>query len=59
VLERGYAWLADAGGHAITGVDQVQVGQAVSATLADGLLHLRVMEAEASGAAGATISPAP
>ncbi|MBP6615082.1 MAG: hypothetical protein KA203_05085, partial [Aquabacterium sp.] len=57
VLERGYAWLADAGGHAITGVAQVQPGQAVSATLADGLLQLRVTDAEARGETVATVAP--
>ncbi len=57
VLERGYAWLADAGGHAITGVAQVQAGQAVSATLADGLLQLRVTDAEARGETAAAVAP--
>lgn len=65
VLERGYAWLADADGHAVTGVEPVRVGQAVSATLADGLLQLRVTDVQARGeshAPSATetiISPAP
>ena len=51
VLERGYAWLADEAGHAVTGVDQVQMGQAVCATLADGLLDLRITDIKAGDAA--------
>lgn len=42
VLERGYAWLTDTRGHAITGVSQVHAGDAVWATLNDGQLDLRV-----------------
>lgn len=42
VLQRGYAWLADAQGLAVTGVAQVQAGQALTATLADGVLDLTV-----------------
>jgi exodeoxyribonuclease VII large subunit len=42
VLQRGYAWLADAQGHAITSVEQARVGQRLSATLADGELNLTV-----------------
>lgn len=42
VLERGYAYLTDVSGRALTQVAQVQVGQAVQATLADGLLDLQV-----------------
>ncbi len=42
VLQRGYAWLADAQGHAITSVRQAHPAQAVRATLADGTLDLRV-----------------
>ncbi len=42
VLQRGYAWLADAQGLAVTGVAQVQAGQALTATLADGTLDLTV-----------------
>lgn len=42
VLHRGYAWLADGSGHAITSVSQVSPGQAVQATLADGEVDLLV-----------------
>lgn len=42
VLQRGYAWLTDEQGHAITRVRQTQAGQALSATLADGTVDLRV-----------------
>ena len=41
-LQRGYAWLADAQGHAITSVQQARVGQPLRATLADGELNLTV-----------------
>lgn len=40
VLERGYAWLADAQGRPITRAAGVQPGQSVVATLADGELNL-------------------
>lgn len=52
VLERGYAWLANDAGHAITEVTQVVVGQAVSATMADGVLHLSVNQVQAHTGAG-------
>jgi exodeoxyribonuclease VII large subunit len=42
VLERGYAFLSDRDGATITRVGQVQPGQAVRATLADGSLNLTV-----------------
>ncbi len=42
VLERGYAWLADERGDAITLKAQVTPGQAVTATLSDGELKLVV-----------------
>ena len=42
ILQRGYAWLADAQGHAITSVEQTRVGQPLRATLADGELNLTV-----------------
>ena len=42
VLQRGYAWLTDAQGLAVTGVAQVQAGQGLAATLADGTLDLTV-----------------
>ena len=42
VLERGYAWLSDESGHALTRVGQLSAGQAVQATLADGSVGLVV-----------------
>jgi exodeoxyribonuclease VII large subunit len=42
VLERGYAWLSDDAGHALTRVGQLSAGQAVQATLADGTVPLVV-----------------
>jgi exodeoxyribonuclease VII large subunit len=42
VLQRGYAWLTDEAGHAISSVKQTFVGQAVQATLADGKVDLTV-----------------
>ena len=43
VLERGYAWLSDEQGLAIASVQQLKVGQAVQATLADGQVPLQVL----------------
>ena len=42
VLERGYAWLSDEHGQALTHAAQFQPGQAVRATLADGDVPLKV-----------------
>jgi exodeoxyribonuclease VII large subunit len=42
VLQRGFAWLSDADGHAVTSVVQTSEGQALQATLADGVVDLRV-----------------
>lgn len=42
VLERGYAWLTDAQGRALTRTAQFSAGQAVQATLADGTVPLTV-----------------
>ncbi len=42
VLQRGYAWLSDEAGQAITSVAHVHAGQAVRATLADGAVDLTV-----------------
>ena len=42
VLERGYAWLSDERGHALTRAAQLSVGQSVQATLADGSVDLVV-----------------
>jgi exodeoxyribonuclease VII large subunit len=42
VLQRGFAWLSDADGQAVTSVAQTAEGQALQATLADGVVDLRV-----------------
>lgn len=42
VLERGYAWLSDEAGHALTRASQLSAGQSVQATLADGSVGLVV-----------------
>jgi exodeoxyribonuclease VII large subunit len=42
VLQRGYAWLSDTNGHAVTSVAQTSPDQALQATLADGVVDLRV-----------------
>jgi exodeoxyribonuclease VII large subunit len=42
VLARGYAWLTDSQGQALTQVAQLHPGQAVQATLADGRAALQV-----------------
>ena len=45
VLKRGYAWLQNQQGQALSSVNDVQVGQAVQARLADGLVDLSVLAA--------------
>ena len=42
VLQRGFAWLTDDRGQAISSVAQTQAGQALQATLADGVVDLTV-----------------
>ena len=42
VLQRGFAWLSDARGQAVTSVTQTAQGQALQATLADGVVELTV-----------------
>lgn len=42
VLQRGYAWLTHGDGKPVTGVGQVDAGDALMATLADGTVDLRV-----------------
>ena len=42
VLQRGYAWLSDEAGHAVTQAASTQAGQALRATLADGEVDLMV-----------------
>ncbi len=53
VLERGYAWLTDEQGQALTQAAQFHPGQAVRATLTDGVVPLRVK----SGSAVAGLPP--
>jgi exodeoxyribonuclease VII large subunit len=57
VLQRGYAWLADAQGRPLTAASQATAGQHLRATLADGQLALEVLSGgkvakPARGAAG-------
>jgi exodeoxyribonuclease VII large subunit len=47
VLQRGFAWLSDEQGLAISSVNQAKVGQSVQATLADGLVDLSVVGTQA------------
>jgi exodeoxyribonuclease VII large subunit len=42
VLQRGFVWLTDADGQAVTSVAHTAEGQALQATLADGVVDLRV-----------------
>ena len=42
VLQRGFVWLSDANGQAVTSVGQTSEGQALQATLADGVVDLTV-----------------
>jgi exodeoxyribonuclease VII large subunit len=49
VLERGYAWLGDAQGAAVTSVRALSAGQTVHATLADGMVDLSVTEIRPRG----------
>jgi len=60
VLERGYAWLTDDAGHALTRTGQLTAGQQVRAQLADGRAELRVEAVQGTRPAGAagTIAPA-
>jgi len=44
VLDRGYAWLSDENGQALTQAVQFQPGQSVQATLSDGVVPLRVKD---------------
>ncbi len=48
VLARGYAWLTDAQGQALTQAAQLHPGQAVQATLADGTAALQVQSVAAN-----------
>jgi exodeoxyribonuclease VII large subunit len=44
VLQRGYAWLADNTGHALTATTQLESGQHIQATLVDGRVDLEVLK---------------
>lgn len=44
VLQRGYAWLTDDAGHAVTSALKTHPGQALQATLADGTVDLAVTQ---------------
>ena len=44
VLQRGYAWLSNVHGHALTSTQQLSVGQPVRAILADGEVNLTVSQ---------------
>ena len=57
VLARGYAWLDDGQGRALSSIDQLQAGQQLRAVLADGEAALEVLSLAASGTA--TASPPP
>ena len=46
VLQRGYAWLSDTDGHALTSIGQLAPGANVSARMADGSADLRVLAIE-------------
>ncbi|WP_408595205.1 exodeoxyribonuclease VII large subunit [Limnohabitans sp.] len=43
VLQRGFSWLSNAQGEALTSVTQTKPGQALQATLADGVVELQVL----------------
>jgi exodeoxyribonuclease VII large subunit len=49
VLQRGYAWLTNAEGHAVTSVHAVAAGDGVQARLADGTVDLKVIQAGTKG----------
>ena len=49
VLARGYAWLADPAGRAVTSVVQLAVGTELRAVLADGTAAVRVTEVSGPG----------
>lgn len=44
VLQRGYAWLSDAQGQAVSSCQQTHVGQRITATLVDGAVDLTVVD---------------
>ncbi|MDD2882534.1 MAG: exodeoxyribonuclease VII large subunit [Rhodoferax sp.] len=46
VLQRGYAWLSDDQGQTVSSRQQIYVGQAITATLADGAVDLTVVNTQ-------------
>lgn len=46
VLARGYAWLSDEQGHALTSVDDLTAGKTVTAELADGQVRAAVLSVQ-------------
>ena len=50
VLARGYAWLSDANGVALTSTAQLEPGQRIGATLADGRISADVVDVTPDGA---------
>ncbi len=57
VLQRGYALLTDSHGHAVTSVGQARLGDALRATLADGVLEVTVDQPRLLERAAAVIAP--
>ncbi|MEJ7747620.1 MAG: exodeoxyribonuclease VII large subunit, partial [Luteimonas sp.] len=49
VLQRGYAWLTDANGHAVTSTHQLAPADKVQARLADGTVDMTVQETRRTG----------
>lgn len=49
VLQRGYAFITDAQGHAVSSVDRLAVGDEVQAHLADGRADLKVLQTQTKG----------
>ncbi|RZL86371.1 MAG: exodeoxyribonuclease VII large subunit [Variovorax sp.] len=49
VLQRGYAWLTDAAGHAVTSAHQLAPGDSVRARLADGTADMTVIQTGTTG----------
>jgi exodeoxyribonuclease VII large subunit len=52
VLMRGYAWLADADGHAVTSARALQLGQRLSARWADGSAEVDVVRIDSGAVPG-------
>lgn len=49
VLQRGYAWITNAQGHAVTSVQGLSPGDDVRAQLADGTAEMKVLNTETKG----------